>query len=409
MKILVIGVGMYVTGRGTSAFGTIFPSIIEFQRINKIKKLEVIFTGHNFSNIQKSKKKVLKALKISKIDFSKINFKVSFYPNKKNKKQTYKDILKNEKNLSCAIVAVPDHLHYQVINECLDHDLHTLAVKPFTIKTNDAYKLIEKKNKKKIFGLVEFHKRFDKHNLLLKNAYDSKRLGVPLSFNVEYSQKKIVPEELFRTWAYKTNIFQYLGVHYVDLVYFVTRATPVRILAIGQKNWLRKKGINTYDSIQCIIEWKTKSNVKFTQTLSVNWIDPNNSTAMSTQKIKFLGTKGNFESDQKARGIKIVSDDAHVEEPNPDFNMAFKVGNSTEWRGYGIQSITQFLLGVRKITNKNFANPNLYNTSKEDDFFKYFNFSSTSFEEAAISTAVLESANKSLKNNSNWQKIKLKK
>ena len=105
---------MYVTGRGTNTFGTIFPSIIEFQRINKIRNFEVIFAGHNFSNIQKSKKKALKALKISEIDFSKINFKVSFYPNKKNKKQTYKDILKNEKNLSCAIVAVPDHLHYQV-------------------------------------------------------------------------------------------------------------------------------------------------------------------------------------------------------------------------------------------------------------------------------------------------------
>ena len=193
----------------------------------------------------------------------------------------------------------------------------------------------------------------------------------------------------------------------MDLVYFVTRATPVRILAIGQKNWLRKKGINTYDSIQCIIEWKTKSNIKFTQTLSVNWIDPNNSTAMSTQKIKFLGTKGNFESDQKARGIKIVSDDTHVEEPNPDFNMAFQEGNRTEWRGYGIQAITQFLSGVRKIKNKDFIKSNYYNKSKEDEFFKYFNFSSTSFEEAAISTAVLEAANKSLKNNSNWQKINL--
>ena len=59
-------------------------------------------------------------------------------------------------------------------------------------------------------------------------------------------------------------------------------------MALGQKKWLQGNEINAYDSIQCIIEWKTKSNIKFTQTLSVNWIDPNNSTAMSTQKIKFL-------------------------------------------------------------------------------------------------------------------------
>ena len=403
MKILVIGIGTYVTGRGTNTFGTIFPSIIEFQRMNKIKNFEVVFAGHNFYNIQKSKKKVSKALKMSKI-----NFKVTFYPNKNNKKQTYKNILKNEKNLSCAIVVVPDHLHFPVVNECLNHDLHTLVVKQFTTKINEAHKLIAKKNKKKIFGLVEFHKRFDRHNLLLKNAYDSKRLGAPLSFNVEYSQKKIVPEKLFKTWANKTNILQYLGVHYIDLVYFVTRATPVRVLAIGQKNWLIRKKINTYDSIQCIIEWKTKSNIKFSQTLSVNWIDPNSSTAMSVQKIKFHGTKGNFETDQKTRGIKIVSDDVYVEEPNPDFNSPFQEGNRTEWRGYGIKSITQFLLGVHKIENKNFVNPNYYNKSKEGEFFNFFNFSSTNFEEAVISTAVVEAATKSLKNNSNWQKIKLK-
>ena len=140
----------------------------------------------------------------------------------------------------------------------------------------------------------------------------------------------------------------------------------------------------------------------------MNWIDPNSSTAMSVQKIKFHGTKGNFETDQKTRGIKIVSDNVYVEEPNPDFNSPFQEGNRTEWRGYGIKSITQFLLGVHKIENKNFVNPNYYNKSKEGEFFNFFNFSSTSFEEAVISTAVVEAATKSLKNNSNWQKIKLK-
>ena len=39
MKILVVGTGMYVTGRKTKGFGTIFPSIIEFQRMQKLKKI----------------------------------------------------------------------------------------------------------------------------------------------------------------------------------------------------------------------------------------------------------------------------------------------------------------------------------------------------------------------------------
>ena len=94
--------------------------------------------------------------------------KLNFYPeNKKNKNYDYKYILKNEKNLSCVIVAVPDHLHFKIVDECLSYNLHTLVVKPFTTKLIEAKKLIKKQTIKKLHGLVEFHKRFDKHNLLL--------------------------------------------------------------------------------------------------------------------------------------------------------------------------------------------------------------------------------------------------
>ena len=47
MKILVIGTGMYVSGRNTDSYGTIFPSIIEFQRANRLKNLEILFVGKN--------------------------------------------------------------------------------------------------------------------------------------------------------------------------------------------------------------------------------------------------------------------------------------------------------------------------------------------------------------------------
>ena len=41
MKILVIGTGMYVSGRNTKQYGTIFPSIVEFQRNQNIKDLSL--------------------------------------------------------------------------------------------------------------------------------------------------------------------------------------------------------------------------------------------------------------------------------------------------------------------------------------------------------------------------------
>lgn len=386
---------MYVTGRGTDGYGTIFPAIIEFQRIQKIKNLEVTFVGKELSNLSKSKNKVSRALKSSGV-----SIKVKFFSSKKkgNSANSYQEILRTGPKFHCAIVAVPDHLHYKVVNDCLNFNLHTLVVKPFTTKLSDAKKLIFKTKKKGIYGLVEFHKRFDKQNMLLKNSFESKKLGEPLYFNVEYSQRKIVPEKIFRKWANKTNILQYLGTHYIDLVYFITKAQPVRVLATGQKNWLKRKKINTYDSMQCFVEWKTKSNIIFNQTLVVNWIDPNNSSAMSNQKIKFCGTKGNFESDQKSRGIKIISDSSNFEEPNPDFCQTYSYdGKHIEWKGYGIYSVLNFLNGIRKIVRKS------------TKFSDLFNKNSASFEDSLVSTAVIEAATKSIKNNSSWQKISLKK
>jgi len=117
---------------------------------------------------------------------------------------------------------------------------------------------------------------------------------------------------------------------------------------------------------------------------------------MSYQKIKFCGTKGNYESDQKIRGIKIISDNNDFQEPNPDFCQSFCFDEKNiHWKGYGIKSITNFLNIVTK------------NLHTEPRSLKFLNKSTSSFEEALISTAVIEAATKSLKNDFNWQKVNL--
>ena len=99
--------------------------------------------------------------------------------------------------------------------------------------------------------------------------------------------------------GFKNNILQYLGVHYIDIIRFVTGATPRKVMAIGQKSWLKDNNLDVYNSIQCILEWETQSNIKFTQTLLVNWIDPENTSAMSDQNIKFVGSKGRLNQIKK--------------------------------------------------------------------------------------------------------------
>ena len=181
--------------------------------------------------------------------------------------------------------------------------------------------------------------------------------------------------------------------HYIDLIRFISRSKPLRVISLGQKNYLKKKGLKTYDSIQTIIEWMAPNGNKFTQTLLMNWIDPINTTAMSDQTIKVVGTKGRIELDQKNRGVEVISEKNHHEHINPDFSKSYgtKMGSVT-WRGYGIDSIKTFLNDVSLIKNENFKPSNFENIRP-------------TFKEALISTAVLEASQKSLSEKSSWKKI----
>mgnify|MGYP006092198233 FL=1 len=386
--IVVIGAGLYVCGKGTSGYGTILPAIFEWKRHNKD-----IGDIHCVSTSAKSSKELLKKVKGLEIKTG-IKVDVKTYPENDSKNENaYKQVLNNSKRLACAIVAVPDHLHYQIVKDCLEAGLHTLVVKPLTPTYAEGLDLVNLAKKNDLYGAVEFHKRWDKSNIILRDKFKSGVLGTPLNCWVEYSQRKSVPISFFKDWASQTSVLQYLGVHYIDVIRFATSASPKRVMAIGQKSEIIQHGIDTYDAIQCIIEWEMPDGAPFTETILTNWIDPENSTAMSDQKIKFIGTKGRYEADQKERGIRINTDDLGVEHINPDFCLPYgsKDGN-IHWRGYGIESITTFLNdvialkdGLKKLSDLQIDRP--------------------SFQESLVSSMVIEAAHCSLENDSNWQRI----
>ena len=391
LDIIVIGAGLYVCGKGTSGYGTILPAIFEWKRNH-----EDIGDVYCISTSAKSSKELLLKSKDLKTKTG-INVDVKAYPkNDLNNSDAYKAVLNNSKNPGCAIIAVPDHLHHRVAKDCLEAGFHTLLVKPLTPTYEEGIDLVQLARKNNLYGAVEFHKRWDKSNILLRDKIKSNNLGTPLNCWIEYSQRKSVPTLFFKDWASKTNILQYLGVHYIDIIRFVTSAVPKRVMAIGQKSEIIRHDIDTYDAIQCIIEWEMPSGDLFTETLLTSWIDPESSTALSDQKIKFLCTNGRYEADQKERGIRINTDDHGVEHVNPDFCMPYgSEDGKIQWHGYGIESIKTFLNDVVDLGN---GHINLSDLQIERP----------SFQEALISTLVIEAAQESLNQNSSWQTIKQK-
>ncbi|MBU1626690.1 Gfo/Idh/MocA family oxidoreductase, partial [bacterium] len=331
LNVLIVGAGMYVCGRGTDGCGTILPALFEASKDGQVGRVAVVATSRKSIAQLKKKTKVIKAIFGLELEIETFVGQIKgFVPD-------------------CVIISVPDHLHFKIAKLYIEKGIPCLVVKPLAPTLKEVKELVALQKKNKVYGAVEFHKRYDRANLKLRDVLRSRLIGDPLYFVVEYSQRKIVPSKIFKAWVDQTNIFQYLGIHYIDIIYFATRAKPIRVMAVGQKNFLG----NTHDSIQGVVEWMGMNGKKFTSTILTSWVDPESTSAMSDQKIKVIGTKGRYESDQKKRGIQIVSDDAGIEEPNPDFSAFYGdvKYNDFSFQGYGVQSITQFLKDIDALNN----------------------------------------------------------
>jgi len=389
LNVLVIGAGMYVCGRRTNTFGTVLPALHQAKKDGIVDTVGVCAT---------SKASLIdlfnKNSELSKL-FNHNSF-INCYPKKKEVDHASFLEAIEEGEYDCGIVVVPDHLHHEIGKALIQNGLHILMVKPLTPEVRSAQDLIMAAESKGVYGAVEFHKRYDKINLKIRECIHNKEIGDVLYCWVEYSQRISIPLDYFKGWAAETNIFQYLGVHYVDIIYFLTGFQPTRVLAVGQKNRLIKEGIDTYDSIQAIIEWKNKDASKsFTSTILTNWIDPRCTSSMSDQKITIIGTEGRIESDQKNRGLRLISDSNGIEDINPYFSNLFydTDGSSMKFSGYGNDSINQFLKDCLSL-------------KEETKTLKDLKGLRPTFTESLLSTAVIEAVNNSLKHGSEWTPVK---
>ena len=380
LDVLVVGAGVYVTGRGTPGYGTILPALLEGRRRGLVRRITIAATRE--TSLEEAGKRAATLGGLMKVDGT---VQCVLAP---------AGLPAGKDQPSAAIVSVPDRAHADAAVPLLERGIPCLVVKPFATTLRDARRMCQAAERGRTYGAVEFHKRWDAANVRLREELQAGRLGVPLYAVVEFSQKKQVPLEHFRAWAHETNVFQYLGVHYVDLLMFATGYRPEAVVACGQRVRLAQEGIDTEDAIQAMIRWKTPSGVPFVSTHLTHWIDPDRGSAMSDQRITVVGTLGHYRSDQKDRGIQMVTDERGIEDLNPYFSSLSydpAIGAQRCW-GYGPDSILAFLGDVADLRGGR-------RTAAELDEIR------PSFASALVSTAVIEAAGESLKRDGAWVQV----
>jgi D-galacturonate reductase len=389
IDVLVVGAGMHVCGRGTPTCGTVLPAVVQAHRDGLVGRMLVAAT--DAKSIQLFQEKLLN---LNRGLGTAAQFQG--FPRDGRDPDAWRTALAELGPRSCVIIVVPDDLHAPMAGEAVRRGHPVLVEKPLTPTLAEAQALVRLAQERGVYGAVDFHKRWDLMNLKLKDTMEDGRIGVPLYSLTEYSQRRVIPEEIFRGWVERANPFQYLCVHFLDVLHFALKAVPRRAMGVGQRCRLRKQSIHAYDSVQACVEWEVPgSDVPFVSTFAANWIDPNTTSALSYQSLKVIGTLGRFESDQKDRGLRVVTEAGGIEDLNPYFTQSYPMAEgSREYRGYGIDSIRTFLEDVRRLHDGECAPGDLEPHRP-------------TLRQALVSTAVVEAVNQSLGENGGWVTIDL--
>jgi D-galacturonate reductase len=389
MNILVVGSGMYVTGGSSDDVGVILSSLAQLSKFENIEKITVVSRKKSAEAVVKEAQKRINGL-------LQTNITVNFIPlGTQEPLQIFTDTISKEKFDAC-IIATPDHTHFEYAQVAINSKIPCLVVKPFTQTYDEARQLVALQQKNGVYGMVEFHKRLDESNQYIRKQIQDRVYGDLLYAVVTYSQQISIPTEHFISWVDKTNIFKYLGVHYVDLFHFMTGFKPHRLSAIGIKGTLAERGIDVFDSMHVQLLWKDLSGTQndFLVQYNTNWIDPVSTSAMSDQKYQVHGTKGMIDCNQKNRGLEEVIEAGGQTSVNPYFAKYLLTQDGMEFQGYGFRSIQTFISDVTNLQAGRISLEDLEHIRP-------------TFKNALVSMAVLDAVEKSIENDSAWIDVTL--
>jgi predicted dehydrogenase len=151
--------------------------------------------------------------------------------------ELYKEVIAAMAPGNMVVVAMPDHLHFQVVKYALNCNQNVLCVKPLVLKHTQAVEIEKLAFEKGRFVGIEYHKRFDRRSLVARRGYGLGHFGAFVMGEAKLIEPYYYRFSNFQNWftCAQTDPFTYIGCHYVDLVYFITGLKPVEVSVYGVK------------------------------------------------------------------------------------------------------------------------------------------------------------------------------
>ena len=262
--------------------------------------------------------------------------------------EDFREMIEKEK-LNAITVVTPDPFHAEIAVTALEMGCHVLSEKPMATTMEDCRRILaaSEKNPGQVF-MVDFHKRYDMYHVELERAVREGELG-DIQYGYGFMEDRIeVSRDWFKNWPAGSSPFWFIGVHFVDLIYWVIKSKGAKVFATGRRTKLKSLGLDFWDNITAQIVFKNGA----TFTVDAGWTLPDGFEAIVNQGIRFIGTEGIFEIDSQDRGAGACLKG----KTQQSYNLGFYAEKHTpdgkiQYGGYGIESIMEFAYHVNYVLN----------------------------------------------------------
>jgi len=248
--------------------------------------------------------------------------------------------------LDAVTVVTPDAYHRDIVLACCAAGKHVLCEKPLDVTPDGCQRMIDAAAAANRLLQVDFHKRFDEFHLEVRARIAAGDLG-PIQYGYCHMEDRIeVPRDWFPSWAQASSPAWFLGIHFYDLVRFLIAADGRRVWAVGHQGKLTGLGVDTFDSIQAMVEFSNGAAVTF----DTSWILPDGFEAIVNQGVRLVGERGMLECDSQDRGTRSCCEGKGMATHNMSFLRRGEDKQGREvWEGYGVRSIADFVYNVNRL------------------------------------------------------------
>jgi D-galacturonate reductase len=262
--------------------------------------------------------------------------------------ELYREVIAVMAPQNIVIVALPDHIHFDVIMCALQASQHVITVKPMVLTSNESLKIEHEARLRGLIVGIEYHKRFDDRSLMARSRYKAGMFGHFRLGSAALFEKWHYRHSNFQNW-FTTNhsdAFTYVGCHYVDLVHFITGLLPISVslCAINEKF---PNGNEGYLWTDARVRWNNGGILNVQNGLGF----PDEAPGTNTQGIRmyFSSESGGayLEHDDQYRGLRYSyavrppgPGSTQFAEPSPDYMQYVDLGGGGLTPvGYGFRSV----------------------------------------------------------------------